>query len=166
MEVNTLSSRLLAPYCLLFLPTLNSFPNCMATSQTQRHCYTSRTPCSVPKKHFLPAAAGFACYQASKSQLHKLIALVFLISLPVAGPSLQTIVRKHSQVTTASKRRCSAGALLRSRPKKELNSHEAPKTSHISLSLRHKCLENQPLLVLLIKETPSLPMVQILKDPA
>lgn len=131
MEVNPLSSRLLAPYCLFFLPTPDSFPNFMAISQTQRHCYTLRAPCSVLKKLFLPAVEGFACYiilcQACKSQLHKLITLFFLVSLPVTCPSLQTIIRKHSQVTRASKRKCSTGALLRSRLKKDLRSHEAPK---------------------------------------
>lgn len=108
--------RLLAPYCLLFLPTTDSFPNCMATSQTQKHRYTSRTPCSVLKKHLLRAVAGFVhsiiLCQASKSQLHKLRlilivpTLFFPHTLPVTGPSLQTVLREHSRVTRASKRRC------------------------------------------------------------
>lgn len=173
--MNTQSSRFLAPYCLLFLPTTDSFPNCMATSQTQKHRYTSRTPCSVLKKHLLPAVAGFTraiiLCQASKSQLHKLCLILIVPTLffLILCLSLAQACKLSSESTHGSQehlREDVAGGLLRSRLKIELNSHEAPKNSEISLSLRHKCLENQTLLVLLMAETPSLSRIQVLKDPA
>lgn len=76
----------LEPHRSLLQPILltpHSFPNCMATSQMQRRCYTLRIIYLVLKKHFLLTLAGFAChiilYQASKSQLYKtcLILIIF-----------------------------------------------------------------------------------------
>lgn len=109
--------------------------------------------------------------QASKSQLHKLCLILIVPTLffLILCLSLAQACKLSSESTHGSQehlREDVAGGLLRSRLKIELNSHEAPKNSEISLSLRHKCLENQTLLVLLMAETPSLSRIQVLKDPA